>query len=217
VELVIGTKTWSTWSLRPWLVLKRTGAPFTETLIQLREVETSTAEILKHSPSGLVPGAQGRRPDDLGFPGHQRIPGRAVSRGQPLAEGSRGPRPGPRRCLRDAQRLRLPARRMPDGPGPADRGRAVAGDPGQPAPADGVVVRPATAVGRALPAGRVVHRRRLLHAGRHAHPQLRAFISATMATSARPAAMSSGCWKPRTSSPGSGTPWSPDHGPAPAS
>ena len=55
MELVIGTKNWSTWSLRPWLVLRRTGAPFTETLIQLREVETSTAEILKHSPSGLVP------------------------------------------------------------------------------------------------------------------------------------------------------------------
>lgn len=55
MELVVGTKTWSTWSLRPWLVLKRTGAPFTETLVQLREVETSTAEILKHSPSGLVP------------------------------------------------------------------------------------------------------------------------------------------------------------------
>lgn len=55
MELVIGTKTWSTWSLRPWLALKRTGAPFTETLVQLREIETSTAEILKHSPSGLVP------------------------------------------------------------------------------------------------------------------------------------------------------------------
>lgn len=55
MELVIGTKTWSTWSLRPWLVIKRTGAPFTETLVQLREIETSTAEILKHSPSGLVP------------------------------------------------------------------------------------------------------------------------------------------------------------------
>ena len=55
MEIVVGTKKWSTWSLRPWLVLKRTGAPFTETLIQLREVETSTAEILKHSPSGLVP------------------------------------------------------------------------------------------------------------------------------------------------------------------
>lgn len=55
MELVIGTKNWSTWSLRPWLVIRRTGAPFTETLIQLREVETSTAEIRKHSPSGLVP------------------------------------------------------------------------------------------------------------------------------------------------------------------
>ncbi|RYF95389.1 MAG: glutathione S-transferase family protein [Caulobacteraceae bacterium] len=55
MELVIGTKRWSTWSLRPWLALKHTGAPFTETLIALREVETSTAEIRKHSPSGLVP------------------------------------------------------------------------------------------------------------------------------------------------------------------
>ena len=26
MELVIGTKRWSTWSLRPWLVLKRAGA-----------------------------------------------------------------------------------------------------------------------------------------------------------------------------------------------
>lgn len=55
MEIVVGTRKWSTWSLRPWLALKRTGAPFTETLVQLREVETSTAEILRHSPSGLVP------------------------------------------------------------------------------------------------------------------------------------------------------------------
>jgi len=56
MELVIGTKRWSTWSLRPWLVMKRTGAPFTETLIRLRqENDRTTAEILPHSPSGLVP------------------------------------------------------------------------------------------------------------------------------------------------------------------
>jgi len=55
MELVIGTKQWSTWSMRPWLALKHTGAPFTETLIPLREVDTSTAEIRRHSPSGLVP------------------------------------------------------------------------------------------------------------------------------------------------------------------
>ncbi len=55
MELVIGTKRWSTWSMRPWLALKHTGASFIETLIPLREVETSTAEIRRHSPSGLVP------------------------------------------------------------------------------------------------------------------------------------------------------------------
>ncbi|MEI6440587.1 MAG: glutathione S-transferase family protein [Alphaproteobacteria bacterium] len=56
MELVIGTHAWSTWSLRPWLVLKRTGADFTETLIQLRQEDNMTrAAILPHSPSGLVP------------------------------------------------------------------------------------------------------------------------------------------------------------------
>jgi glutathione S-transferase len=55
VEIIIGTKRWSTWSMRPWLVLKHTGAGFSETLIQLREAERSTSEIRKHSPSGLVP------------------------------------------------------------------------------------------------------------------------------------------------------------------
>lgn len=54
MELIIGTKKWSTWSLRPWLALKRTGAPFTETLITLREVGV-TEEIARHSPSGKVP------------------------------------------------------------------------------------------------------------------------------------------------------------------
>ena len=56
MELVIGTKAWSTWSMRPWLVLKHTGAPFTETLIALRqESGRSAAQIELHSPSGLVP------------------------------------------------------------------------------------------------------------------------------------------------------------------
>jgi glutathione S-transferase len=56
VELVIGTKAWSTWSLRAWLPLKKTGAAFTETLIQLRQENNVSADrILAHSPSGLVP------------------------------------------------------------------------------------------------------------------------------------------------------------------
>jgi len=54
LELVIGDKNLSSWSLRPWLVLKRTGAPFTETLVRLDRPDTH-AEILKHSPTGFVP------------------------------------------------------------------------------------------------------------------------------------------------------------------
>ena len=56
MEIVVGTKAWSTWSMRPWLVLKRTGVVFKETLVQLRqESGVSEAAILAHSPSGLVP------------------------------------------------------------------------------------------------------------------------------------------------------------------
>jgi glutathione S-transferase len=55
VELVIGTKKWSTWSLRPWLVLKRSGLPFTETEVPLRRDAETSAAIAAHSPSSLVP------------------------------------------------------------------------------------------------------------------------------------------------------------------
>jgi glutathione S-transferase len=56
MELVIGTKKWSSWSMRPWLVLKRTGAPFTETVVTLREHGATEATIrAAGSPNGLVP------------------------------------------------------------------------------------------------------------------------------------------------------------------
>ncbi len=56
MELVIGTRAWSTWSMRPWLALVRTGAPFTETLIQLRQENSLSAEAIRpHSATGLVP------------------------------------------------------------------------------------------------------------------------------------------------------------------
>lgn len=55
MEIVIGTKSWSSWSLRPWLALKRTGETFKETLVELRQAGVSDAEIARHSPSRLVP------------------------------------------------------------------------------------------------------------------------------------------------------------------
>lgn len=54
MELVIGDKTYSSWSMRPWLTLKRTGEPFIETKVKLRQT-TTPAEIAPHSPSGQVP------------------------------------------------------------------------------------------------------------------------------------------------------------------
>jgi glutathione S-transferase len=53
-ELVIGDKNYSSWSLRPWLVLKAFGIPFAERLVRLRRPQTK-AEILTRSPSGKVP------------------------------------------------------------------------------------------------------------------------------------------------------------------
>jgi glutathione S-transferase len=54
LTLVIGSKTFSSWSLRPWLVLKQTGIPFTELVIVLNQVSTRE-QIRQFSPSGRVP------------------------------------------------------------------------------------------------------------------------------------------------------------------
>src|SRR5579863_2179434 len=55
MEIIIGDKSWSTWSMRPWLALKHTGAPFDETLVRLRTERTNDDARAAGSPSGLVP------------------------------------------------------------------------------------------------------------------------------------------------------------------
>lgn len=54
LRLVIGSKTFSSWSLRPWLFLKHHHVAFEEVLIPLNTDETRK-QILEHSPSGKVP------------------------------------------------------------------------------------------------------------------------------------------------------------------
>jgi glutathione S-transferase len=54
LSLVIGNKNYSSWSLRPWLLLKQAGVSFREVSVSLY-TETSGAEIRKYSPSGKVP------------------------------------------------------------------------------------------------------------------------------------------------------------------
>lgn len=54
MKLVIADKNYSSWSLRPWLLLKHFGIAFEEVLIELEE-PTTKASILAFSASGKVP------------------------------------------------------------------------------------------------------------------------------------------------------------------
>lgn len=54
MKLVIGNKNYSSWSLRPWLMLRQLGVPFDEEIIPLDQASTREA-ILARSPSGRVP------------------------------------------------------------------------------------------------------------------------------------------------------------------
>ena len=55
--LIVGTKDWSSWSLRPYLALTATGQPFAEMVIRLRETQHNTTRdtIRKFSGAGRVP------------------------------------------------------------------------------------------------------------------------------------------------------------------
>ena len=71
MELIIGPRTYSTWSLRGWLILKHTGADFG--VIDVRyDTKAQKAALRDLSPSGCAAG--GRR-DDLGHTGHRRMGG----------------------------------------------------------------------------------------------------------------------------------------------
>jgi len=54
LTLVIGNKNYSSWSLRPWLLLKHLEVPFEEVLVVL-DTPSTREDIEKFSPSGRVP------------------------------------------------------------------------------------------------------------------------------------------------------------------
>ena len=53
LKIVIGNKKYSSWSMRPWLALAETGAPFEEILVGL-DLPDTAQQIRKYSPSGRV-------------------------------------------------------------------------------------------------------------------------------------------------------------------
>jgi glutathione S-transferase len=52
--LVIANKCYSSWSLRPWLLMKQLGVAFDEITIPL-DLPDTKEKVLKHSPAGKVP------------------------------------------------------------------------------------------------------------------------------------------------------------------
>jgi glutathione S-transferase len=54
MKLVIGNKNYSSWSFRPWIAMKQLGLDFEEIVIPMNQPGTR-AEMLKYSPTGLVP------------------------------------------------------------------------------------------------------------------------------------------------------------------
>jgi glutathione S-transferase len=54
LRLVIGSKNFSSWSLRAWLALEQTGAPYEEVLISFGDPDWRE-QIKRYSPSGRVP------------------------------------------------------------------------------------------------------------------------------------------------------------------
>jgi glutathione S-transferase len=54
MKLVIGNKTYSSWSMRPWILLTHYEIPFEEILVKL-DLPNTTAEIKKYSEAAKVP------------------------------------------------------------------------------------------------------------------------------------------------------------------
>ncbi|MBO6519033.1 MAG: glutathione S-transferase family protein [Rhodospirillales bacterium] len=54
LQLVIGNRNYSSWSLRAWLAMRQSNLPFDEIFVPLNRPETD-GELEKHSPSRLVP------------------------------------------------------------------------------------------------------------------------------------------------------------------
>jgi glutathione S-transferase len=54
MQLIIGNKNYSSWSLRAWWLLKSLGVPFSEVLVPLGQPDTR-ARLLQYSPAGKAP------------------------------------------------------------------------------------------------------------------------------------------------------------------
>ena len=100
-DLYIANKNYSSWSLRPWVLMRELGIEFREHWLPFGQ-ESKWREYRKISPSGQGSLPGGRRYRGLGFVGHRRIPGGATALpfGRPRPAPGRGRAARLRRCTR---------------------------------------------------------------------------------------------------------------------
>jgi glutathione S-transferase len=57
LQLVIGNKNYSSWSMRPWVLLRQIGIPFDEVKLRFdfKDGSAYRQEVARYSPAGLVP------------------------------------------------------------------------------------------------------------------------------------------------------------------
>ncbi len=116
-QLAIGDRTYSSWSLRGWLMFEKFDLP----------VQTCTGRLYSPDFDQLLQrfrarphrsgAASARRAGHRRHDGHRRNPGRTPPRRRPLACGPGRPRHRPLAVCRDAFRLWRAARRLRDEPG----------------------------------------------------------------------------------------------------
>ena len=57
LKLILANKAYSSWSLRPWILLAQLKIPFEEVIIPMDQPETR-ASMLKYAPTGKCPSLQ---------------------------------------------------------------------------------------------------------------------------------------------------------------
>jgi glutathione S-transferase len=81
MQLYIGNKNYSSWSMRPWVLMTHFGLPFEEVLVRFDSFDPGSrfkAVVGALAPTGKVPLLVDGRPGRLGLAGHCRDPGRAL-------------------------------------------------------------------------------------------------------------------------------------------
>ena len=95
MQLVIGNKNYSSWSMRPWVLMRALGIPFEE--LKLR-FDFAAGSAFRRAVARAQPGrpgagaASGRRFRGLGHAGHRRNPARTFPAGRRLADRGQGQR-----------------------------------------------------------------------------------------------------------------------------